>query len=157
MSVSSTAPLAVLALALLGAASPGFSQAPVPAEPLRLGSVYRNLEAWSPMLRAASASARAAGARIGPVSRLPDPTLQPDAEIAARSDLERALATLPPLTRSVVWLHDVEGYTHGEIAAMLGGTPSFSKSQLARAHARLRELLDGPNESLTCTHVSNIC
>ncbi len=38
----------------------------------------------------------------------------------------------------VVWLHDVEGYTHAEIGALLGGTASLSKSQLARAHARLR-------------------
>ena len=63
---------------------------------------------------------------------------------AASVDLERALATLPPLTRSVVWLHDVEGYTHAEIARLLGRTASFSKSQLARAHARLRELLEQP-------------
>ena len=57
-------------------------------------------------------------------------------------DLERALAALPAITRSVVWLHDVEGYTHGEIARLLGRTASFSKSQLARAHVRLRELLE---------------
>ena len=38
-------------------------------------------------------------------------------------------------------LHDVEGYTHDEIAGMMGKTPSFSKSQLARAHARLRRWL----------------
>jgi DNA-directed RNA polymerase specialized sigma24 family protein len=35
----------------------------------------------------------------------------------------------------------VEGYTHEEIATMMGKTPSFSKSQLARAHARLRQAL----------------
>lgn len=58
-------------------------------------------------------------------------------------DLERALAALPALTRTVVWLYDVEGYTHVEIARMLGRTVSFSKSQLARAHARLRDAL-GP-------------
>jgi RNA polymerase sigma-70 factor (ECF subfamily) len=58
-------------------------------------------------------------------------------------DLERALLTLPALSRAVVWLHDVEGYTHEEIAAQLGRTASFSKSQLSRAHARLREVLEG--------------
>src|SRR5512138_1295436 len=36
-----------------------------------------------------------------------------DLEAAAQADLERALALLPPLARTVVWLHDVEGYTHG--------------------------------------------
>src|SRR5262245_48775112 len=60
---------------------------------------------------------------------------------AADDGLERALMTLPALTRAVVWLHDVEGYTHAEIGHALGRTPSFSKSQLSRAHARLRALL----------------
>ena len=54
-------------------------------------------------------------------------------------DLERALATLSPTARAVVWLYDVEGYSHEEIARQFGRTVSFSKSQLARAHARLRE------------------
>jgi RNA polymerase sigma factor (sigma-70 family) len=81
----------------------------------------------------------------------------PDAQVQASSDVERALATLPPLTRTVVWLHDVEGYTHGEIARVMGRTASFSKSQLARAHQRLRELLDPQSESLPCTHLSTIC
>jgi RNA polymerase sigma factor (sigma-70 family) len=61
--------------------------------------------------------------------------------------LERALMTLPALSRAVVWLHDVEGFTHADIGIALGRTPSFSKSQLARAHRRLREAL-GPDEAL---------
>ena len=60
---------------------------------------------------------------------------------ALRMDLEAALERLPATSRSVVWLHDVEGYTHEEIAAMMGKTTSFSKSQLARAHQRLRRWL----------------
>jgi RNA polymerase sigma-70 factor (ECF subfamily) len=55
-----------------------------------------------------------------------------------RMDLEAALERLPETSRAVVWLHDVEGYTHEEIASMMGRTTSFSKSQLARAHRRLR-------------------
>jgi len=58
-----------------------------------------------------------------------------------RADLETAVARLSDSARAVLWLHDVEGYSHDEIAAMAGKTPSFSKSQLARAHARLRGLL----------------
>jgi RNA polymerase sigma-70 factor (ECF subfamily) len=58
-----------------------------------------------------------------------------------RVDLERALARLPDATRVVVWLHDVEGLTHSEIAECFGRTPSFSKSQLSRAHATLRSWL----------------
>jgi RNA polymerase sigma-70 factor (ECF subfamily) len=62
--------------------------------------------------------------------------------------------TLPALTRAVVWLHDVEGYTHADIGLALGRTPSFSKSQLSRAHARLRGLLgdsDAAVEESPCT------
>jgi RNA polymerase sigma factor (sigma-70 family) len=55
-------------------------------------------------------------------------------------DLERLLSALPPRARSVLWLHEVEGYSHEEIAAAFGRTTSFSKSQLSRAHARLREV-----------------
>ena len=57
--------------------------------------------------------------------------------------LEAALAELSPTARAVVWLHDVEGFTHREIAESMGKTTSFSKSQLARAHERLRGLLAG--------------
>ena len=43
--------------------------------------------------------------------------------------------------RLIVWLHDVEGYRHSEIAAVFGKTESFSKSQLSRAYQKLRPLL----------------
>jgi RNA polymerase sigma factor (sigma-70 family) len=62
--------------------------------------------------------------------------------VPARVDLERALERLSETSRAVVWLHDVEGYTHEEIAELMGKTVSFSKSQLARAHARLRGMLE---------------
>ena len=62
-------------------------------------------------------------------------------DTALRMDLEAALERLSETSRAVVWLHDVEGYTHDEIANLMGKTPSFSKSQLARAHQRLRRWL----------------
>jgi len=62
-------------------------------------------------------------------------------DVALQLDLETALQRLSDRARAVVWLHDVEGYTHAEIGIALGRTPSFSKSQLSRAHARLRDLL----------------
>ena len=65
-------------------------------------------------------------------------------------DLERALATLSPTARAVVWLYDVEGYSHEEIARQFGRTVSFSKSQLARAHARLREWYEPHTEGQSC-------
>ena len=61
--------------------------------------------------------------------------------VPAQIDLERAFEQLSDTSRSVVWLHDVEGYTHEEISELMGKSVSFSKSQLARAHARLRRTL----------------
>ncbi|HPW56571.1 MAG TPA: sigma-70 family RNA polymerase sigma factor [Thermoanaerobaculaceae bacterium] len=58
-----------------------------------------------------------------------------------RMDLEAALANLSDTARAVVWLHEVEGWNHDEIALLWGKTASFSKSQLARAYARLRSWL----------------
>ncbi|MEM6513948.1 MAG: RNA polymerase sigma factor [Pseudomonadota bacterium] len=56
-------------------------------------------------------------------------------------DLDAALNNLPDVSRTVVWLHDVEGFTHKEIAEFMGKTESFSKSQLSRAYQRLRPML----------------
>lgn len=56
-------------------------------------------------------------------------------------DLEKAMAALPPGARAVFVLHDVEGRTHEEIAAMLDLAPGTSKAQLFRARRLLREAL----------------
>jgi RNA polymerase sigma factor (sigma-70 family) len=61
---------------------------------------------------------------------------------AEQLDVERALATLAPRARAVVWLYEVEGYSHEEIARAFGRSVSFSKSQLARAHRKLRAWFD---------------
>lgn len=70
--------------------------------------------------------------------------------LADRSALERALAALPPATRTVLWLYHVEGLTHVEIAAHCERTVSYSKSQLARGTRRLRELLTDHPETSPC-------
>jgi RNA polymerase sigma-70 factor (ECF subfamily) len=62
-------------------------------------------------------------------------------------DIERALSTLTPEARMVVWLHDVEGYTHGEISSVMGRTPSYSKSQLARGYQKLLGQFGGEGNS----------
>ena len=82
---------------------------------------------------------------------------QPDAVAAepwTRADataLDRALNRLPDTARAVLWLYYVEGWTHAEIAERFGRTVSFSKSQLARATRRLRELLRLGTEDAPCT------
>lgn len=62
--------------------------------------------------------------------------------IGSVMDLEAALGQLSDVDRTIVWLHDVEGYKHQEIAQLFGKTESFSKTRLARARQRLRELIE---------------
>jgi hypothetical protein len=57
------------------------------------------------------------------------------------ASIEAATARLAPGARAVFVLHDVEGYTHEEIAKTLGITAGGSKSQLFKARAKLRRLL----------------
>jgi len=64
-----------------------------------------------------------------------------------RLDLERAIAGLADGFRQVFVLHDVQGYTHEEIADLLGIEPGTSKSQLSRARHALRRVLEPPGES----------
>ena len=58
-----------------------------------------------------------------------------------RLQLQRAVADLPPGYRTIFVLHDVEGYEHNEIAAMLDCSIGNSKSQLHKARIRLRDAL----------------
>ena len=55
--------------------------------------------------------------------------------------LAQAIDGLPHGYRAVFVMHDVEGYTHEEIATSLGVHPGTSKAQLFRARARLRDAL----------------
>lgn len=67
-------------------------------------------------------------------------------------DLDAALASLSDVARAVVWLHDVEGFTHKEIAGLMGKTESFSKSQLSRAYLRLRPMLEVTDTEIQAEH-----
>ena len=69
-------------------------------------------------------------------------TSEPDGERSLlAASIEEAATQLSPGARTVFLLHDVEGYTHEEIAEQLGITPGGSKSQLFKARAKLRRLL----------------
>jgi len=65
----------------------------------------------------------------------------PAAGTDERMDLERAMALIPDGARSVFVLYDIEGYSHREIAEMLGIAEGTSKAQLHRARRLLRSLL----------------
>ena len=59
----------------------------------------------------------------------------------SRMDLEKAIAALPPGSRAAFLLHDVEGFEHREIAAILGVSEGTSKSQVHKARLKLRTIL----------------
>jgi RNA polymerase sigma-70 factor (ECF subfamily) len=61
-----------------------------------------------------------------------------------RIDLERAIRLLPPGFRAVLVLHDVEGFTHREIARRLQISVGTSRSQLHHARRAMRRLLNPP-------------
>jgi RNA polymerase sigma-70 factor, ECF subfamily len=89
--------------------------------------------------------------RVGREVELPDRS-----EHSGRTDpvmmrltLQRALDTLPAGMRQIIVLHDVEGYTHEEIGELLGIAAGTSKSQLFKARARLRTLLQAGREAET--------
>jgi RNA polymerase sigma-70 factor, ECF subfamily len=60
-----------------------------------------------------------------------------------RVDFDAAIEQLPPGAREIFVLHDVEGYKHREIAAMLDITTGTSKRQLHRARMLMRKHLQG--------------
>lgn len=77
-----------------------------------------------------------------------EPSTHADTDTASRHahrmDLDTVLAALPDNVRTILWLKEVEGYTHQEIADLVGKTPSYSKSVTARAYAFLRQRTEQP-------------
>jgi RNA polymerase sigma-70 factor (ECF subfamily) len=69
------------------------------------------------------------------------PLAERDSALASR--IEAALTRLPAGYRAILVLHDVEGLSHEECAAILECRIGTCKSQLHKARARMRELL-GP-------------
>jgi RNA polymerase sigma-70 factor (ECF subfamily) len=60
-----------------------------------------------------------------------------------RLDLDTALAAIDAGLRRDVVLHDMEGYSHEEIAALLGIGVSASRMRLSRARIALRAFMGG--------------
>jgi RNA polymerase sigma-70 factor (ECF subfamily) len=88
--------------------------------------------------------------------------VDPDGErTLLMATIEEAAARLAPGARAVFYLHDVEGYTHEEIAVELGITAGGSKSQLFKARAKLRKLLapmlDAPHRDGEREHAAPGC
>jgi len=75
------------------------------------------------------------------------PPIEPAARsvdvVVDRIDLERAIARLPHSYRAAFLLHDVDGFDHREVGAILGIAEGTSKSLVHKARLRLRTLLTG--------------
>ena len=71
------------------------------------------------------------------------PRYAPGAVSPTRLDLERAIGRLPEGCRAAFLLHDVEGFDHREVGAMLGIAEGTSKSQVHKARLRIRAFLTG--------------
>jgi RNA polymerase sigma-70 factor (ECF subfamily) len=82
----------------------------------------------------------------GPRKDIGEPDLRLTGSVD-RVNLERAVKQLPPGYRSIFVLHDVQGYEHNEIAAIMNCSIGNSKSQLHKARMRLRELLQETERS----------
>ncbi len=65
----------------------------------------------------------------------------PSASIFEQVTLRTAMSQLPIGYQRIFELHDIEGHTHEEIAALLGIQDGTSKSQLHKARVRMRGLL----------------
>ncbi len=72
---------------------------------------------------------------------VPSPVREPEPGVWGR--IEAAVDGLPDIYRTVFVMHDLEGYSHGEIAASLGVAEGTSKARLFRARSKLRAVL-GP-------------
>lgn len=68
----------------------------------------------------------------------PDPSL---AGLFDRENLKRVFRRLPQGYKRMLFLHDVLGYEHNEIALLVDCTVGNSKSQLHKARVRMRSLL----------------
>lgn len=100
---------------------------------LRTWLIKISINRWREMQRKKSAVA------------LEDIHLSPESYPTAETDTYKIVALLPEGYQTVLWLHDVEGYKHEEIAHILDIAPGTSKSQLHQARKAFRNLIQREN------------
>ena len=70
-----------------------------------------------------------------------EPVAAPALGAVSRIDLDRAINRLPHACRAAFLLHDVEGFGHNEVGAILGISEGTSKSQVHKARLRIRQYM----------------
>jgi RNA polymerase sigma-70 factor (ECF subfamily) len=78
-----------------------------------------------------------------------DVAIDENDDAAGRMDLETAIASLPDGYRTVLVLHDIEGFTHHEIGERLRIAAGTSKAQLFKARRAVRARLSPRIEETT--------
>jgi RNA polymerase sigma-70 factor (ECF subfamily) len=73
----------------------------------------------------------------------------------AQNEVSGVMSSLPEHVRLVVWLKEVEGYTHEEIAKLVNKSPSYSKTLIARAYKFLRGKIRDGESSMVLKQVQN--
>ena len=99
------------------------------------------LEAWLVRLTARAALTRGRRRRRAAETPIDNKAIHGPSTSAEHLDIQSALRALPSSLRVVVVLKEIEGYSHAEIAQMLGISIGASKVRLCRAMKRLREAL----------------
>ena len=106
--------------------------------------------AWLNRIVANAALDLARRKKVRIADELSDSMAAPFRDPAESDELKRrlteALAKLPERARSVIVLHDVEGFTHAEIGELLGIPGGTARSDLHHARQKLRALLENLKE-----------
>lgn len=76
-----------------------------------------------------------------PLKEAEDTGHSEDVENQLRQQLEQAINVLPPKQKIIFQLHDVEGFTHNEIAKIMRCSGGTAKSQLFKARIKIRNFL----------------
>jgi RNA polymerase sigma-70 factor, ECF subfamily len=99
------------------------------------------IEAWLVRLTAHAALTRGRRRRRAAETPIENKAITGAAPDTERIDIQSALRALPASLRAVVVLKEIEGYSHAEIAQILGISVGASEVRLCRAMKRLREAL----------------
>ncbi len=108
-----------------------------------------NVEAWLVTIahRRAIDVKRAETRRAVPVARVPD--ARPSRDLADDEDVQdlwRALKTLPAKQRQTVAYHHIAGFSHREVAEIVGGSEAAARRSSADGIANLRRTLTTAHE-----------
>jgi len=109
-------------------------------EALRRYDERGSMDSWLKKIVVRLALSRIRARRDVPLAAAPEPETRVRDQVA-RMEIERALGALSPALRAVLVLKEIEGFSHAEIAGMLGISVAASEVRLHRALRQMRTML----------------